>query len=285
MYCCGICVLVSNVVFCFQCFDMIGVIMLFFLLFYGVLLFGIMFQFVKLVFSLLMLDVILVNVVNQQVLDKVDFLVQVNNCGGGDCDCVEWFFNVFIGLLFKFILGIVSVCVQVIMFVLQLLIDQCLVIICGDSWFSVDVSIGKLQVISDLNDCVVELCCEQEIVQFVVELCYKNEVYVKWLKKKYIFVNICEYVYVVYMCGWFDWVECIGNFNYLSEVWWCQLYGELLFMVGFNCDGGISSIEVIKSFGLLFLDVVVECIVWLVVLFLLIFCDKGVDELYIMWIW
>ncbi|MGN6228516.1 MAG: energy transducer TonB [Dyella sp.] len=259
--------------------------MLFSLLFHGVLLLGITFQFVKPASSLPTLDVTLVNVANQQAPDKADFLAQANNRGGGDRDRAERPSNAFTGPLPKPTPGIASARVQATTPAPQPPTDQRLITTRGDSRFSVDASTGKPQVTSDPNDRAAELRREQEIAQLAAELRHKNEAYAKRPKKKYISANTREYAYAAYMRGWSDRVERIGNLNYPSEARRRQLHGELLLTVGLNRDGGISSIEVIKSSGSPLLDAAAERIVRLAAPFPPIPRDKGVDELYITRTW
>lgn len=264
---------------------MIGATMLFSLLFHGVLLLGITFQFVKPASSLPTLDVTLVNVANQQAPDKADFLAQANNRGGGDRDRAERPSNAFTGPLPKPTPGIASARVQATTPAPQPPTDQRLVTTRGDSRFSVDASTGKPEVTSDPNDRAAELRREQEIAQLAAELRHKNEAYAKRPKKKYISANTREYAYAAYMRGWSDRVERIGNLNYPNEARRRQLHGELLLTVGLNRDGGISSIEVIKSSGSPLLDAAAERIVRLAAPFPPIPRDKGVDELYITRTW
>ena len=264
---------------------MIGATMLFSLLFHGVLLLGITFQFVKPASSLPTLDVTLVNVANQQAPDKADFLAQANNRGGGDRDRAGRPSNAFTGPLPKPTPGIASARVQATTPAPQPPTDQRLITTRGDSRFSVDASTGKPQVTSDPNDRAAELRREQEIAQLAAELRHKNEAYAKRPKKKYISANTREYAYAAYMRGWSDRVERIGNLNYPSEARRRQLHGELLLTVGLNRDGGISSIEVIKSSGSPLLDAAAERIVRLAAPFPPIPRDKGVDELYITRTW
>lgn len=264
---------------------MIGATMLFSLLFHGVLLLGITFQFVKPASSLPTLDVTLVNVANRQAPDKADFLAQANNRGGGDRDRAERPSNTFTGPLPKPTPGVASAHVQATTPAPQPPTDQRLVTTRGDSRFSVDASTGKPEVTSDPNDRAAELRREQEIAQLAAELRHKNEAYAKRPKKKYISANTREYAYAAYMRGWSDRVERIGNLNYPSEARRRQLHGELLLTVGLNRDGGINSIEVIKSSGSPLLDAAAERIVRLAAPFPPIPRDKGVDELYITRTW
>ncbi|WP_423254367.1 energy transducer TonB [Dyella sp. KRB-257] len=264
---------------------MIGATMLFSLLFHGVLLLGITFEFVKPKSGLPTLDVTLVNVANQQAPDKADFLAQANNRGGGDRDRAARPSNLFSGPLPKPTPGIAARRVEASTPAPQPPTPQRLVTTRGDSRFSVEATTGKPEVTSDPDDRAAELRREQEIAQLAAELRHSNEAYAKRPKKKYISANTREYAYAAYMRGWSDRVERIGNLNYPEQARRLQLHGELLLTVGLDRDGGIHSIEVIKSSGSPLLDAAAKRIVRLAAPFPPIPRGRGVDELYITRTW
>lgn len=264
---------------------MIGATFLFSLVLHGVLLLGITFELTRPAPALPTLDVTLVNVANRQAPDKADFLAQANNRGGGDSDRAARPSNAFSGPLPKPTPGIAAQRISATTPAPQAPTRERLVTTTGESRLSVPSDTGRRPVEDDPSERARELRREQEIAQLAAELRHKNEAYAKRPKKKYISANTREYAYAAYMRGWSDRVERIGNLNYPSEARRRQLHGELILTVGLDRDGGILSIEVIKSSGEPLLDAAAQRIVRLAAPFPPIPRDKGVDELYITRTW
>jgi protein TonB len=265
--------------------DMLGATLLFSLLLHGVLVLGITFHFVKPKPGLPTLDVTLVDVANRQAPDRADFLAQANNQGGGSSDHAARPSEMFSGPMPKATPGTAAERVQATTPAPRPATDSRMLTTTADSRFSVSSDTAQPPVLADPTESADELRREQEIAQLAAEVRHKSEAYAKRPKKKYISANTREYAYAAYMRGWSDRVERIGNLNYPEQARRRRLYGELLLTVGLNRDGGIRSIEVIKSSGEALLDAAAERIVRLSAPFPPIPRDQGVDQLYITRTW
>lgn len=234
------------------------------------------------------LEIILVIFKSDKVLEKVDYFVQMNQQGSGILE-YKVVLKIIEVVLFQdnqvkkvvLLVMLKQVRSEEVFKVVVIIICQCQQKVLSKIQVQKVEQVVKLVLYFDLIQLLVE------IVSFEVDLVKEQQVYVKCL---------CIYCLsvVLIMCDkgvWYkeDWckkIECIGNFNYFDEVCWQKFYGSLWLLVLINCDGIIYEVQVLEFFGELIFDQVVQCIVCLVVFYVLFSGDLvDIDWLEIICIW
>jgi periplasmic protein TonB len=93
-----------------------------------------------------------------------------------------------------------------------------------------------------------------EMARLAAEVERQSEAYAKRPKRKFISASTREYTYASYMRAWVAKIERIGNLNYPDEARRRQLHGALVLTVAVRRDGTVESIDVIQSSGADVLD-------------------------------
>ena len=265
--------------------DRFGVTLLFSLIAHGVLALGLTFEFEKPAPSLPSLDVILVQSASGQKPEKVDFLAQANNSGGGDSDRPVRPSELLSSPVSKPELGIAPRPIEAGAPKPQPPSEREL-LTQRKSQFAVRTQKETPQQPALLQPTARELMEKKlEMARLAQEVQRESQAYAKRPKKKYISANTREYAYAAYMAAWVARIERIGNLNYPDEARREQLHGQLVLSVALNRDGTVKTIDVIQPSGHKLLDDAATRIVKLAAPFPPIPVQEGIDELYVTRTW
>lgn len=95
---------------------------------------------------------------------------------------------------------------------------------------------------------------DREITRLTAELDKKTKAYAKRPRRKILMASTQEYKYASYLDAWRRKVERVGNLNYPDEAKRRKLYGNLVLHVAVRPDGNVKEITVRQSSGHKLLD-------------------------------
>ncbi len=235
--------------------ERLAVTLLFSLLVHGVVLLGITFVPEPPALSLPALDVILVPSKTEATPDKVDFLANAAQQGGGESDESRRPREKVTSALPKVAPGLAPVPMvaggppQTEETPTRVLTTE------GESPIEAPSDSAQRESPKPPPIMARELITQSvEMARLAAEIERDNAAYAKRPRRKFISASTREYAYAAYMRAWVARVERIGNLNYPDEARNRALTGDLVLTVAVRRDGSIERIDVIQPSGHSVLD-------------------------------
>ncbi len=201
------------------------------------------------------MEVTLVKTQTEKAPDKVDYLAQANQAGGGNVEEIVRPETPFTSMAPKQSIDLTTPTppTENVIKEEQATRNELLTMENHDQSIMADVFPAKKKEGDKVK--VAELLSQsREIASLEVELGTSMRAYAKMPRRKFISAATKEYKYASYMESWRRKVEKIGNLNFPQEAKRRNLAGELILDVAINPNGTILRVKVARSSGYKLLD-------------------------------
>ncbi len=230
--------------------ERLAVTLLFSLLVHGIVLLGVTFAPEPPALSLPALDVILVPSRTEEAPDKVDFLANSSQQGGGESDESRRPREKVSSPIPKQAPGIAPAPMQAGGPPRTEATPTRVLTTVAESPRRAESDTAKRESVEPPPVTARELVTQSlEMARLAAEIERDSEAYAKRPRRKFISASTREYAYAAYMRAWVARVERVGNLNYPDEARRRSLTGELVLTVAVRRDGSLERIDVIQPSG------------------------------------